>query len=1010
MGTDFDALAEAAYASRNADGDEGGQDDLVIHERRSKIGDALHFVASRPKMFLAAAAVAAVAAVGLYVLNQSRLEALLAEGVADIKQENYAAAVPKIEEYLNSAGGGDEEAELWLARAHLLSGRPERIGDFSQRFDSTKPEARYFSALRAYFAAGEKFNHLESSGLLLIPVEKNARDSLARAHPEIFAADGVFKLLGGDYKGAEIALTDVSRRLRGLSGDRALVAGNYMRELYRLFLQDSRADLRAPAPAPVRFVEMDIAALQRLGFRPDVSGFKNEYSVPLAPALAAAESIVGNSKIAAEYDMLLLLSRALVGETAAEDMLATMDTMQKTAPLNSPLALYLAAYLQAQTGDYARAAETYRTINENHASPESVAYEAAATWQTQEDTAPSDAALAAYEKAADDIAKAGRAAAEPSRIAILNNYAVMRLYRGEWDAAREILAQAGEDGDDFSPHITINRRMAAMLGGEETGIDAAIVETGRAAEAMSDSPLPLDLLAQLHLRKGDFLRAGVYLKKKAELRPDDPSIRLALAALYRRHGRQLLALEEMDKALLNFEKSDADVRAAYAADKARLNDAKAVAELFGRHTLSIDNSAAGLYAKALLRRRAPSEAASLAGRALALAEDFQKTDIAFDIVRYRLRAGEVNAARQALAELESLLAESPDRRQQETLLEGLRQWMAASSGEGDPARIEELLRDELVKRNVLARAYLRQAQIALGGEHAERGLDGMRALAENTAGYSPELYRTFIHAYQQTGEDRLARALVSEVADIERNTRDRDSSGGRRRGREIFADSDNTAEDALALVLEKINEAVRDEKLQEAVGLYTSLIEDFSGSMAKPALTFQNRGALYLSIKEYDKAIDDFLKALELKRQLDAEQTAAINHNLVNSLLFARRYVEAEEKILELVDSPNHREHQLTYLQNLALVYNRQRKYNKSVDVYLTLIKKLPNNLNNYFTLANIAQIKKDYDLTIKTLQRALDIEPDSVEAHRLLADTYARIDNPEKEEEHRQIIRNLSQ
>ena len=113
---------------------------------------------------------------------------------------------------------------------------------------------------------------------------------------------------------------------------------------------------------------------------------------------------------------------------------------------------------------------------------------------------------------------------------------------------------------------------------------------------------------------------------------------------------------------------------------------------------------------------------------------------------------------------------------------------------------------------------------------------------------------------------------------------------------------------------------------------------------------------------------------------------------------------------MELVDSPNHREHQLTYLQNLALVYNRQRKYNKSVDVYLTLIKKLPNNLNNYFTLANIAQIKKDYDLTIKTLQRALDIEPDSVEAHRLLADTYARIDNPEKEEEHRQIIRNLSQ
>ena len=1005
-GVDLDALAAAPASQKGKP--QKKRDDLVIPQRHSKIGDALHSITGRPKTFLAIAAVVVAAFGGLYVFNQTRLNVLLAEGVADIKQENYAAAVPKIEKYLSSAGADDEEAELWLARAHLLSGNPEKITDFSERFDSTKPEARYFSALRAYFAAGEDFNHLESSGLLLIPVEQGARNSLARNHPEIFAADGVFKFLGGDYKGAEVALTGVGDSLRALSGDRGLVAGSYMRELYRLFLKDGKADLRARAPAPARFVELDLDALQRLGFRPDVSGFNNEYSVPLAPALAAAEDISGNDKIAAEYDVLLLLARALAGEASAADMLAATDEMQKNAPSASPLALYLAAYLQAQTGDYARAAETYRRINENHASPESVAYEAAATWQTQEDAAPSDDALAAYEKAAADIAKADSAAARLSRAAILNNHAAMRMYRGEWDAAREILAQAGEGGGDVSPHIVINRLMAAMLGGEEPDdIEAAILEAGEAAEAMSDSPLPLDLLAQLHLRKGDFLRAGGHLKKKAELRPEDASIPLAVAALYRRHGRQLLALAEIERVLLDFE-DNADVRAAYAAEKARLNDAKAVAELFSRHTLSIDDSSAGLYAKALLRRRAPSEAAALAAKALPLAEDFQKTDIAFDIVRYRLRAGEAKAARRALAELESLLDESLDKRQQETLLQGLRQWTEAAAGEGDPARIEELLRDETNKRNVLTRAYLHQAQIALGGEHATQGLNGLRLLAEDAAGYSPELYRTFIHAYQQSGEERLARALVSEVADIERNTRDRDSSGGRRRGREIFAD--NTAEDALALVLEKINEAVRDEKLQEAVGLYTSLIEDFSGSLSKPALTFQNRGALYLSIKEYDKAIDDFSKALELKRQLDSEQTAAINHNLVNTLLFARRYAEAEKKILELVDSPDHREHQLAYLQNLALVYNRQRKFNKSVDVYLTLIKKLPNDLNNYFTLASIAQIKKDYALTIKTLKRALEIEPDNAEAHRLLADTYARINKPEKEEEHRQIIRNLSQ
>ena len=129
----------------------------------------------------------------------------------------------------------------------------------------------------------------------------------------------------------------------------------------------------------------------------------------------------------------------------------------------------------------------------------------------------------------------------------------------------------------------------------------------------------------------------------------------------------------------------------------------------------------------------------------------------------------------------------------------------------------------------------------------------------------------------------------------------------------------------------------------------------------------------------------------------------------MNSLCFARRYVRPRRRFgAGGFAQPS--EHQLTYLQIWRWFTTASAKYNKSVDVYLTLIKKLPNNLNNYFTLANIAQIKKDYDLTIKTLQRALDIEPDSVEAHRLLADTYARIDNPEKEEEHRQIIRNLSQ
>ena len=185
-----------------------------------------------------------------------------------------------------------------------------------------------------------------------------------------------------------------------------------------------------------------------------------------------------------------------------------------------------------------------------------------------------------------------------------------------------------------------------------------------------------------------------------------------------------------------------------------------------------------------------------------------------------MRAGEVNAARQAMAELESLLAESRTG--------GSRRRCWRGCGSGWRRRRARAIRRELKScfgtswssRNVLARAYLRQAQIALGGEHAERGLTACGRWRKTR----PAIRRSCI-GLSFTPISRRARTAGAGAGvgscRHERNTRDRDSSGGRRRGREIFADSDNTAEDALALVLEKINEAVRDEKLQEAVGLYT---------------------------------------------------------------------------------------------------------------------------------------------------------------------------------------------
>lgn len=144
---------------------------------------------------------------------------------------------------------------------------------------------------------------------------------------------------------------------------------------------------------------------------------------------------------------------------------------------------------------------------------------------------------------------------------------------------------------------------------------------------------------------------------------------------------------------------------------------------------------------------------------------------------------------------------------------------------------------------------------------------------------------------------------------------------------------------------------------------------------------YKNRGLAYYNINNYEKAIEDFDKYLEINYK-----DKSVLNDRANAYKALKQYDKAimdytgfikhagmDFKLIDIV------------IKNRGICYMNLEKYNKAIEDYTTAINKKPKNINYYllrgFTYYKLEQLNK----AEKDYQTVLSIDPNNAEAKRNL-------------------------
>ncbi|MFC2048833.1 tetratricopeptide repeat protein [Elusimicrobiota bacterium] len=142
-----------------------------------------------------------------------------------------------------------------------------------------------------------------------------------------------------------------------------------------------------------------------------------------------------------------------------------------------------------------------------------------------------------------------------------------------------------------------------------------------------------------------------------------------------------------------------------------------------------------------------------------------------------------------------------------------------------------------------------------------------------------------------------------------------------------------------------------------------------------------NLGVLYEAQKKYDKAFQEYQKALEIYPDY------AKGHNNLGVLYEAqKKYDKAfqeHQKALEIYP-----DYAKAY-NNIGLIYHHKKEYGKAFQKYQKAIKLDPNFAAAHFNLAVLYKTQKKYDEALQEYQKALKFDPYYTEAYSSLGVLY---------------------
>ncbi|MDO6432898.1 tetratricopeptide repeat protein [Flavitalea sp. BT771] len=168
---------------------------------------------------------------------------------------------------------------------------------------------------------------------------------------------------------------------------------------------------------------------------------------------------------------------------------------------------------------------------------------------------------------------------------------------------------------------------------------------------------------------------------------------------------------------------------------------------------------------------------------------------------------------------------------------------------------------------------------------------------------------------------------------------------------------------------------------------YDKAINDFTKAITlKPDLyrAYQNRGITWALIKKYDKAVEDFAKVIALRPEYGSAY-----HHMGNALREKKTYVKAipyYDRAVEL--KPGQAQ---VYLDRATNYYSLE-EYDKAIEDCDTAIALEPDQATAYTDRGNALYKKAAYDLAMESYHRAIGIRPTSGRAYFGLGRVYEAV------------------
>lgn len=899
-------------------------------------------------------------------------------GAADkaLAEYQYKAAERHYGRYL-AMQPADYEARYQLAKALIYTGQYEKAESILDALSLSEGEAS--PEMLFYHALSVAKQKNEEKMIKLLNEAFHVDETYFPAH---YLYNLMFIFIKPNYSLVNTKSAELLEKVAVLDDDADIALG-HSEEIHharRVLIELFPTRFRSTLPLPFSGLQEEILINEVVGLKLSPKEFNNTYYVPMH------DMRLFDQRMSAKEGVVLMQAVAALMVGEPETARTQLRQLEGSEAL---LYYYMQGYLSVLDNDYESAVKFYQSaLQAGGESADGIVLHANAKWVGSGGAKPTEENIDGYKKAL---------SLEKDNVIAINNLAFLHTYLGNMEEARRLLESSGGVGI-LNKYISTN---LALLRVDRNNFKKAAAELKALFRNYPDLPIVVESLLRALKIQGENTEAITLLKewRKKYSEHDTPEVALEIASLYREHSQPLLVIAELSDAAEKFP-DNRDITAEILLEYVRQQRIDSFREVLA----SVKSDEDFMHDPRVLVARAYTTQNAYARRALfeeavTNADTIDKKNKALTgWARWLLDNGEDMAS-------ESLLmwaAKVNGSKLPPLSLQAALMRLQALDAQGDAEQTAILREAETFiagHLDLAISALLDVAWVFIHLGKPDRAIDLASNLNYSASG-TTDVLNVLRVAYLEIGNTEKVDEIDRRIALIKEHAEEpKDSIEDPVEYLDVIV-----GEGSVDNVIEDLNKALRENDYQTAISMYTKII-DLKIKMETPALTYQNRGALYVRLNEYELAVKDFQKALSLGENLTDKQREPILYNYGYALLRLGRYkqsVEVLESVIKI--SPENVE----VLSLYASVLEKSRAYDSLVNVYQKIIALSPGQMNAYQSMAHVYSVLGRQDDAIQTLNKALEIEPRNREIHRSLAEVYALKGESIKAQEHLDILKSI--